>query len=393
MAVIGDQIIISGDSHFAEPPDLFETRLPKRLRDRAPRVVRESLPDGREGEFFMVENLEPAGVAGIMGAGRADMADANRIGYAGAPRSVWDPAERLKEQDRDTISAEVLYSSWGMFLFSLDDDDLRVECFNAFNDWAGEYCSYESNRLKGLGLCDVTDPVRAVAQLEQIKRVGLSGALITGSPEDDRPYFLDDYEAIWTAAANLGLPLSMHILTGAKGKGGIKHARIQPNGKPSPAALVHYVTNVLGELQASLGNMIASGVFDRHPDLKLVMAETDVGWQPHFIYRMDHFLDTGHGRYLTQQRRTGEYFADNIFSTAQFETTGLRFAVEQLGADHFMWSTDYPHFDCRYPEDRRLIGTILADGFSDHDAQLILRGTAAALYGIDVPSLPVRATA
>jgi predicted TIM-barrel fold metal-dependent hydrolase len=391
VADIGDQIIISGDSHFAEPPDLFETRLPARLRDRAPRVVSASLADGREGEFFMVENLEPAGVAGVLGAGSADILEANKLGYAAAPKSVWDPAERIKEQDLDTISAEVLYSSWGMFLFSLDDDDLRAKCFTAFNGWASEYCSHDPNRLKGLGLCDVTDPATAVGHLEQIKRTGLSGALVTGSPEDERPYFIDDYEPVWAAAADLGVPLSMHILTGAKGKGGIKHARMQPNGKPSPAALVHYVTNVLGELQASLGHMIASGVFDRYPTLKLIMAETDVGWQPHFIYRMDHFLDTGHGQYLTQQRRTGEYFADNIFSTAQFETTGFQYAVEQLGADHFMWSTDYPHYDCRYPNDRAFVGNILAAGFKDDDVAMILRGTAAELYGIDVAALPVPA--
>lgn len=210
-----------------------------------------------------------------------------------------------------------------MFLYSLDDDELRAECFSAFNGWAGEYCAHEPNRLKGLGLCDVTDPVTAVQDLQQIKDVGLSGALITGSAEDGRPYFLDDYDTIWACATELGLPLSMHILTESKGKGGIVHARVQDNGKPSPAALVHYAANVLTELQTSVGHMIASGVFDRHPTLRLELAETDVAWQPHFIYRMDHFLDTGHGRYLTMERRTADYFASNIFSTAQFERSGF----------------------------------------------------------------------
>lgn len=112
-------------------------------------------------------------------------------GYEGAPKSVWDPAERLKEQDRDTVAAEVLYSSWGLFLFGMDDDELRAECFTAFNEWAGEYCSLYPNRLKGVGLCDVTDSDTAVRHLEQIKRLGLNGALIASSPVDERPYYLD----------------------------------------------------------------------------------------------------------------------------------------------------------------------------------------------------------
>lgn len=386
MAVVGDQIIISGDAHFAEPPDVFESRLPIRLHDRAPKVVKTPA-----GEFWVVEHLEPAGIGGSTGAVYESLAEANKAGYAGTPKSIWDPAERLKEQDVDTVSAEVLYASWGMFLFSLDDDDLRAECFSAFNDWAGEYCSYAPNRLKGLGLCDVTDPATAVRHLEQIKSVGLSGALIASSPEDERPYFLDDYEPVWSAAEELELPLTMHILTGAKGKGSMKYSQTQPNGKPSPESRIHYVTRVVVEVQASLGHIIAAGVFDRHPDLKLVLAETDVGWLPHFIYRMDHFNGANGDTRDMQQQPTGHYFRNNIYATAQFETDTFRYVVEHLGADRFMWSTDYPHFDCAYPKDRELIGSILADGFSDEDAASVLHGTAAELYGIDVNALKVLA--
>jgi predicted TIM-barrel fold metal-dependent hydrolase len=64
-----------------------------------------------------------------------------------------------------------------------------------------------------------------------------------------------------------------------------------------------------------------------------------------------------------------------------------------VGADRFMWASDYPHMDCAYPEDRDLVRTILASGFSDEDAAFIARDTAAALYGIDVSALQVPADA
>ncbi|MET0145946.1 MAG: hypothetical protein ABW328_14365 [Ilumatobacteraceae bacterium] len=97
------------------------------------------------------------------------------------------PAERLKEQDLDGISAEVLYPSWGMFLFSVDDDDLRRERFNVFNEWAGEYCRYAPHRTKGLGVCDLGDIGLAVQQLDRIAGLGLCGAAITSAPEDLAP--------------------------------------------------------------------------------------------------------------------------------------------------------------------------------------------------------------
>jgi predicted TIM-barrel fold metal-dependent hydrolase len=380
MAIIGDQIIISGDAHFAEPPDLFQTRLPLRLRERAPHAVRTP-----EGEFWISGHLRNPVGGSVGGYQAADFKTAIKAGYEGAPKSVWDPAARLKEQDRDTIAAEVLYSSWGLFLFGMDDDDLRAECFTAFNDWAGEYCSDYPNRLKGVGLCDVTDPATAVRHLEQIKRLGLNGALIASSPVDERPYFLDDYDPVWSAAAELGLPLTMHILTGAKGKGMLKYSATLPDGRPSPETRVHYVTRVVVDLQASLAYMIASGVFDRHPNLRIVLAETDVGWWPHFIYRMDHF----NGEQGMQEWPTRDYFKNNIYATVQFESDTLRLAKEEVGADRFMWASDYPHMDCAYPEDRDLVRTILASGFSDEDAAFIARDTAAALYGIDVSALKV----
>jgi predicted TIM-barrel fold metal-dependent hydrolase len=237
----------------------------------------------------------------------------------------------------------------------------------------------------------VTDPATAVQHLEQIKRLGLNGALIASSPVDERPYYLDDYDPVWSAAAELGLPLTMHILTGARGKGMLKYSATLHDGRPSPESRVHYVTRVVVDLQASLAYMIATGVFDRHPSLKIVLAETDVGWWPHFIYRMDHFNgEQGlSGKQGTQERPTGDYFKINIYATVQFESDTLRLAKDEVGADRFMWASDYPHMDCAYPDDRDLVRTILASGFSDEDAAFIARETAAELYGIDLSSLTV----
>ena len=136
-----------------------------------------------------------------------------------APRSVWDPAERLKEQDRDGVSAEALYTSMGMLLFGLDNAELRAACFSAFNDWAAEYCSYDPKRLIGLGVVTLEDIPAAVEELTRIAQKGLRGALIWGAPPEDKPYSLPDYDPFWAAAQDLNMPLSLHILTG---RGGVR---------------------------------------------------------------------------------------------------------------------------------------------------------------------------
>ena len=109
--------IISADSHFVEPPDMWGERMDKKFRDRAPHTVRGN--DGKEGEFFVCENITPVPVAGFFGSGKSaeELPEHTKKGFEVAPKSVWDPAERLKEQDRDGVTAEALYTSMGMLLF------------------------------------------------------------------------------------------------------------------------------------------------------------------------------------------------------------------------------------------------------------------------------------
>src|SRR5581483_7403858 len=104
--------VISADSHFVEPPDLFVSRIAEEYRDRAPRTWKGTLPDGRSGEFFTAPGIDPQAVAGTYGAGQTvpQMLERNKAGFEGAPAFVTDPGARLREQDHDGVSAAVLYT-------------------------------------------------------------------------------------------------------------------------------------------------------------------------------------------------------------------------------------------------------------------------------------------
>ena len=141
-------------------------------------------------------------------------------GFDDAPKAVHDPAERIKDQDRDAVAAEVIYTSMGMPLFGLADAEFRAACFRAFNDWATDYCSYDLKRLIPLGLITLEDIPAAVAELGRIKRKGMAGAMIWGEAPAERPYSHPDYDPFWAAAEDLDMSLSLHILTGAKGTAG-----------------------------------------------------------------------------------------------------------------------------------------------------------------------------
>ena len=170
-----DLTIISADSHMIEPPKLWVERLDKKYRDRAPHMVRDY--EGKEGEWFVGGYIAiPATdmfATGIAGAGIPEFF---KKSFDAAPASVWDPAERLKEQDVDGIKGEVLFTSFGLYLYALDDAEFRRACFRVYNDYVAEYSSHDRNRLVGVGMVDIEDIPAAVAELKHCADKGLRGS-------------------------------------------------------------------------------------------------------------------------------------------------------------------------------------------------------------------------
>ena len=129
-----DMRVISADSHMMEPADLWETRLDSKFRDRAPKVIKS---ESGKGYLFIAPGVRPFPVAGGFGIGKSgeELKEHLKKGYEAARPSGWDPAERIKDQDIDGVQAEVIYTTLGMPLFGLDDDELRRACFAVYNDW------------------------------------------------------------------------------------------------------------------------------------------------------------------------------------------------------------------------------------------------------------------
>ena len=367
---MAQQRIISADSHFVEPPDMWTKYMDARFRDRAPHI--ENGYKGRPGQWFMCENIQPVQVGGFFGSGKSseELPEHLKRGFEAAPKSVWDPSERLKEQDRDGVSAEALYTSMGMLLFGLDDAELRTESFRAFNDWAADYCSYDAKRLVGLGAITLEDIPAGVAELKRIAKKGLRGALIWGSPPEDKLYSSPEYDPFWAAAQEHNFPLSLHILTGRAG-----------NRFSRRKVLFGYM-RLPQEIQLTIADMITGGVFERFPRLKIVSAENDVSWIPHFMYRIDHAYDRlRHIEGLTLPMLPSEYMRRNVWATFQFETSTVPFTSQAYSPERMMWSSDYPHTDSPWPKSREFIAEALKD-LSAEDASKITGGNAAQLYSI-----------
>jgi len=368
--------VISADSHIMEPPELWVERMDHAFRDRAPRVVNEW--KGKRGEFLICNGQLLRSVYGGFPAHKPlqeippypqSAHPRERTGYAQARPGGWDPAERIKDQDIDGVAAEVLYATSAMSFFSVEDLGLQRALFRTYNDWLAEFCSYNPRRLMGLALISVEDIEEAVQELERCVKKGLKGAMISVSPEADKPYDHPLYDPFWAAAQDLDIPLSLHLATNRR--------NIVAAARNSYALYM----GIMQDIQQTLTIIIFSGMLERFPRLKVLSTEHDIGWIVHFIRRMDRAYERFHLSEPTSLKMPpSEYFKRQVYATFQDDPIGI--ATRQfLGADNFLWASDYPHVDSTWPHSKWVIEQHFA-GVSEEDKQKILCDNTVKLYGI-----------
>jgi predicted TIM-barrel fold metal-dependent hydrolase len=344
--------IISADSHMLEPPDLWTTRLDRKYRDQAPHVE-----DNEKGSYFVAPGLKPSPVSLGFGAGRSgqELKEHFKKGFNTAPPGGWDPVERVKDQDIDGVIAEILYTTYGMPLFSLPDPELQHACFKAYNDWLAEFCSHNPKRFYGIGLVSLEDIGEGIKELHRCAQIGLRGAQIWGAPPADRPYWSRVWDSLWSAAQDLGMPLSLHIGTGKRDPKPAGASRPKsPTGERGPFMTSNYMSGVY-EIQRSFTDIIFGGVLERFPKLILISAENDSGWMPHYIYRMDH----AHEKFNVMSdnplpQPPSFYIGRQVMATFQDDPIGPM-TWEFFGANNYMWASDFPHTDCTWPHSRKVI--------------------------------------
>ena len=276
---------ISADSHVVEGRDVF-TGLAERFGDEAPRIM--DVGDQVDAIVIPARGLRGVSVARMgMAATRlarneplnrkpghkpdvAHMKDPELValfnsGYAGMRKGLVDGAHRYEDQDADGLAAEFLYP--GFFgMFGMANTPLQVALQKNYNDWLHDYTTASNGRLFGLPAIPVQDPEAATDEIDRVIKMGFKGGCIPCTSPADAPYFDDVYEPIWARAEEAGFPLSMHVGCNAY------LPKERRNTAHRPDAIADYAATQ-GTVQRTIVEFMCRGVCERHPDLKIVVAE------------------------------------------------------------------------------------------------------------------------
>jgi predicted TIM-barrel fold metal-dependent hydrolase len=363
---------------------LWIERLPARLRERGPRVV-----DTEKGAYWSWEDrlFSPHGYyTAAQGSGAMWAIERGGVMREGELRPT-SATLRLIDMDRDGADASIMYGPTDPMEFT--DAELRRSCYEAYNDWLDEFCAAAPNRLIGVPQLSLEDPDDARRELERLaKRNRVRHVNILASRANPAVYD-NAWEPFWKLAEELGIPVGFHLAVLVKRTPVDDHDRSASN--PAIAIASRFAKEPPGiQLLEPITGLIFAGVFDRHPQLKIVMAEAGLAWIPSMIQGLDLWYQrTRDGRRLASDSAVtlpkllpSEYFHRQIWISFVDDPLGVRMVGNVLNADKVMFGSDYPHPASTWPYSQQVIADQM-HWISSDIVEKITRDNARVLFGID----------
>ena len=335
--------IYSCDDHldiYNVPPDLWSSRLSAKHREAGPRVVRQNDLD--------------IWVAGDAVLGRSGVFPGSATQREGVPDDGYrasDPKLRMQDMERDGIHASIVYGPGALWGFPVSDLELKREVLRAWNDWAAEvFNAYLPDRLSALAFLPTRNPEEAIAELHRAIDLGHKGVLFRVHDVENFNALQDEWEPLWAAAEEAGVPFSFHI-----GGGGRIDLDVIEDTRLRPWKIPAFSSAVPLQLDEVLAVLVFAGILERHPGLKVVLAESGIGWLPYFVNRMDQQFEKHCPRHKGMIKTPpSELFRRQVWATFEEEPLGPQL-IPLLGPENFMWACDYPHPDSTWPNSHAAI--------------------------------------
>jgi uncharacterized protein len=402
--------IIDCDAHFTEPADLWSSRAPGSLKDRFPehRTINGVTAWFLDGELWasIGGNTIRRGHEKVLGAHVVQP-------FEEIDASAWDVSRRLELLDIMGIHAQILYPNGIGFasnhIFAIEDQRQRTAVLQVYNDFLADLQAQSRDRLFPQALLPIWDMDLTVKEMTRMLDRGIRGFTLSdkpellGLPELPEPYFTP----MWDLLNDSGAVASFHIGAGARKEEieALRAARNKPRGpaapsqgsRPIPAAaspawqyfgpqrqLAVTATQMYMSNVRVVANLCMSDLFDRHPKLKIVSAESGIGWVPFLLEALEFQLDemvTDPAERSLQQRRPTEYFRDHVYVMFWFEQVGPRKQIGDIGIGNVLVETDVPHPTCLYPGAREHFANVMAE-LEPAVRRRVLQDNAAGLYRI-----------
>jgi predicted TIM-barrel fold metal-dependent hydrolase len=377
-----NEYVVDADGHVIEPADLWEQGLPPHLRDQGIRL-RWNEETGFDECTLEGRMVTDRGLVGLGNAGETFEDFGRGRHYEDLNPAGFDARERVKVLDSEGIDLSVMYPGMGLKLGGIQDPELAVHSCAVYNDWIADWCATAPDRLQGVGALPMQDPGEAAREAHRIRDRGLVAGFCRPNAYNDRPFFDAVYTPVWEALEETGLPLGLHI-AGLPDMPGASKLMLHLMAPGTHHALIPVIDQMM-----TLSNLTYGGVLERHPGLKVAVLESGGGWIAHWMDRLNEFEESYSWAAAPMTMNAEGYFRRQCWISFDpgERTPGPLAPI--AGADRFIWASDFPHNDAKYPG---VVDELREhNGDLPHDDRIGLFGANALdLYGLPNPSAAER---
>jgi predicted TIM-barrel fold metal-dependent hydrolase len=380
--------LITTDCHIAPPYSLVD-QLPERYREHFPRL------DRRTDGTYLVQPRSALMAAMMMevDSGGVKIADdpvslartaVNNVCAEATPSL--DPVEQLADLERDGVYGAVLISRIHAF-DPATPPDVDIAYCQVVNDWLAETWGPHLDRAAPGFVLPYRDVGASVKEFERAAGMGLRPALLPEAVHD-RPYHLAEWEPLWEIAHGLKVPFTMHVGSSASVNPPQQEGQ-QFSVFPGIADVSWY--SLCCSMGVTLGHLTYNGMFEKYPDLHVVMTEGYAGWFGFMIQFLDHHWSDSRLHSLSIGNTPGSakidappsvYLKRQAHATFMWDPIAIR-NRDITGIDSLLWGNDYPHMEGAYPFSQEWVDKQFA-GVPEDEIDMMVRGNAARLFGITI---------
>jgi predicted TIM-barrel fold metal-dependent hydrolase len=316
--------------------------------------------------------------------------DEEKYSYTLTCKGHDDPVARLRDMDESGVAGAVIFGGGqnheAVPFLGLGFDsgspsttrELRAVGEAIWNEWLADFVATDPSRLVGVMQVPFWDIDHAVKEIERYADRGLK-AINFPSPRTDFPAYNEpSYEPLWRVCSERSIPLTSHSGGGERALG---------SDGPGGLAITLSESQWLG--RRHLSQLIFGGVFERHPDLRIVLTEQRVAWIPYTLNEYDsiYFADLQKPEWRELwPRLPSEYFSQHCYIGGSFLAPFEVALRHEVGLRNLMWGDDYPHVEGTWPWTGLNLRYTFADVPED-EARLILGENAIEVYGFDREAL------
>jgi aminocarboxymuconate-semialdehyde decarboxylase len=275
--------------------------------------------------------------------------------------SFTEPDAKLRELEAKGLDAAVVSVAPMVFYYHVDAE-AGERMARAANEGLAAFCAVTPDRLAWLATVPMQAPERAVAVLRDAPAAGCVGVEV-GTGVAGRRLDEDAFESFWAAAAELGLPVTLHP---AYTEG------------VNPALAPFYLENVLGypfDTTIAIERLICAGVLDRHPRIRIVLVHAG-GYFPYQVGRLRHARSV-RAELVDSPADPLRYLDRLFFDIITHDPLALEFLVRRVGQNQVVMGTDLP-FDMAPPEPLGLLQSAVTTDV----VRAIAETNPSALYGL-----------